>query len=93
MTRHVFTDDLGIVVQVIVGDLDADQVADFLRSYSVFFGATSVLKITDAEASVWIGGSYDSTSGVFSPPPPPEPEPEPIAEIVEETTNDDAPII
>jgi hypothetical protein len=90
MKRYAFISSEDTVVQVIVGALNAAQVERLLADYRILFGATSVLQITDAEASVWIGGSYDSTSGVFSPPPSPEPEPEPI---VEEPLNDDAPII
>lgn len=86
--RYVFLSSSNVVVQVIVGDLDANQVASFLATYRGFFGAESVVEITDEETAIWIGGSYDATSGEFSPPPSPEPE-----VIVEETMNDDAPII
>jgi hypothetical protein len=59
---------------------------------TVLFGAESIVAV-DADTAVWIGGSYDSESGTFTPPPAPEPEPEPIEEIeeiAEEPTNDAA---
>lgn len=88
--RYVFISESGVVVQVIAGNLDAAHVVAFLNHYRDAFGAASVFEVTDAEVAIWIGGPYDSTSGVFSPPPSPEPEAEPI---VEEPINDDAPII
>ena len=79
MTRYVFLNADGIVLQVIVGELNAQQQAQFLNDYSVLFGATQILAV-DGETSVWVGGTY--TEGVFMAPPQPEPvpEPEPIAE-------------
>lgn len=72
MTRYAFINADGIVVQVIVGNLTAQQQAQFLSDYSVLFGATQIVAV-DAEESVWIGGSY--TDGTFNEPPtPPEPE-------------------
>ena len=86
MTRYAFTNAYGIVVQVIVGNLNAQQQAQFLSDYSVIFGATQIVAV-DAETSVWIGGSY--TDGTFTPPPEPEPVPEvlpePLPEVVTET--------
>ena len=87
--RYVFTNAQGVVVNAIEGILTPDEKDRFLRDYRILFGATSVLEV-DSATMIWIGGSYDSTSGEFSPPPSPEPEPEPI---VEEPINDDAPII
>lgn len=84
----VFLNANDIVVQIIAGDLNDAQLGAFLRDYEIIFGAKKSVVVDDS-VSVWIGGSYDATSGEFSPPPSPEPEPE---EIVEETTNDDAPI-
>jgi hypothetical protein len=87
--KSVFIDAHKVVVQIIVGQLDSASVATFLKSYSSLFGAEECVMVDDS-VSVWIGGSYDPTSGEFSPPPSPEPEPEPI---VEEPINDDPPII
>jgi hypothetical protein len=90
MKRYAFMSAEGIVVQLIVGALDESKLGRLLKDYRTLFGAESAVGVEDEATSVWIGGSYDSTSGVFSPPPSPEPEPEPI---VEEPLNDDAPII
>jgi hypothetical protein len=87
--RTVFLNADLIVVNVIAGVLTEEARALFLRDYRIIFGAEECVMVDDS-VPVWIGGSYDSTSGVFSPPPSPEPEPEPI---VEEPINDDAPII
>ena len=73
MKRYAFTNSSGIVVQVISGALSAAQQAQFLRDYSVLFGAVAIIEVEDG-TSVWIGGTY--TDGVFAPPPQPEPEPE-----------------
>jgi len=67
MNRYAFINADGIVVQVIVGDLDAKQQEQFLSDYSQVFGATQIVAV-DGEASVWIGGSY--TDGTFNPPAP-----------------------
>jgi hypothetical protein len=86
MNRYAFINADGIVVQVIVGNLNAQQQAQFLSDYSVLFGATQIVAV-DAETSVWIGGSY--TDGTFTAPPEPEPVPEvlpePLPEVVTET--------
>ena len=86
MTRYAFINADGIVVQVIVGNLNAQQQAQFLSDYSVIFGATQIVAVGD-ETSVWIGGSY--TDGTFTAPPEPEPVPEvlpePLPEVVTET--------
>lgn len=87
MFIYAFTNENNEVVQAIKGSLNAEQQAIFLRDYEKLFGATSIIEV-DESVSVWIGGTYDPSSGVFTPPPSPEPEPE----IVEETMNDDAPI-
>lgn len=89
MNRVAFIDQSGIVRQLIVGDPTESDLLALLADYRVLFGATTFVVVA-SDVPVWIGGSYDSTSGVFSPPPTPEPEPEPI---VEEPINDDAPII
>ena len=86
MTRYAFINANGIVVQVIVGNLNAQQQAQFLSDYSVIFGAAAIVAVGD-ETSVWIGGSY--TDGTFTAPPEPEPVPEvlpePLPEVVTET--------
>lgn len=87
MKTTAFLDRDNRVVNLLVGELTQDERARFVELYQ-YLGAHSALSV-DAGVTVWIGGSYDSTSGVFSPPPSPEPEPEPI---VEEPINDDAPI-
>ena len=69
MNRYAFINADGIVVQVIVGDLNAQQQAQFLGDYSVIFGATQIFAV-DADTAVWIGGSY--TDGTFTAPPEPE---------------------
>jgi len=87
--RYAFINQDGVVVNVIEGVLSEYETSRLLADYRVLFGATSFV-IVAPDVPVWSGGSYDSTSGVFSPPPSREPEPEPI---VEEPINDDAPII
>ena len=86
MTRYAFINANGIVVQVIVGNLNAQQQAQFLSDYSAIFGATQIVAVGD-DTSVWIGGSY--TDGTFTAPPEPEPAPEvlpePLPEVVTET--------
>lgn len=81
MSRYAFINAERVVVQVIVGELDEIQRAQFLRDYSVLFRAEEVLAV-ESDAIVWIGGSYDSDSGTFTPPPTPEPEVV-VAEAVE----------
>ena len=71
--RFAFINADGVVVQLIVGDLNEDERAQFLRDYSVLFAAKEIVAV-GADVSVWIGGSYDSDSGAFAPPPTPEPE-------------------
>ena len=86
MTRYAFINADGIVVQVIVGNLNAQQQAQFLSDYSAIFGATQIVAVGD-DTSVWIGGSY--TDGTFTAPPEPEPVPEvlpePLPEVVTES--------
>ena len=70
--RYAFINADGIVVQVIVGALNAQQQQQFLRDYAALFGATQIVAVDD-DTSVWIGGSY--TDGTFTTPPTPtEPE-------------------
>ena len=71
---YAFINADGIVVQAITGSLDETQLARFLEDQRALFGAESFVIVGD-DRVVWIGGSYDSDSGVFSPPPSPEPEP------------------
>lgn len=88
MIRYAFVNADNVVVQIISALVLTEEEQDrFLRDYEIIFGARAIVRVDD-EVRVWIGGSYDATNGAFSPPPLPEPEPE----IVEETTNDDAPI-
>lgn len=77
MTRYAFIDANGIVVNVIVGELDAAAQARFLADYRTLFGAEHIVEV-DANTPVWIGGTY--TDGVFAEPPQPEPAPEPQPE-------------
>lgn len=76
MIRYAFLNSESIVVNVIEGALTAAQQAQFLRDYSVLFGAIAVVEVPDG-TPVWIGGSY--TDGIFQAPPVPEPQPEPEA--------------
>ena len=71
--HYAFLNQDSTVVNVIVGDLTAEQLGIFLDDYAKLFGATQVIAV-DAETAVWIGGSY--TGGEFTPPPAPEPLPE-----------------
>jgi hypothetical protein len=75
--RYAFLNQGSIVVNVIVGELTAEQLGIFLDDYAKLFGATQAIAV-DATTFVWIGGSY--THGVFAPPPAPEPLPEPLPE-------------
>jgi len=71
--NYAFINADGIVVQLIVGLLNAQEQAQFLRDYSQLFNAVAIIEV-DANVSVWIGGTYDATDQTFTPPPPPEPE-------------------
>ena len=83
MSLYAFVNGDGVVVQVISAlVLTDDEQQRLLRDYEIIFGARAIVRVDD-DVRVWIGGSYDATSGVFSPPPPP---------IIEEIVNDDAPI-
>jgi hypothetical protein len=75
--QYAFINAESIVVQLIVGQLDAGMQATFLGEYSKTFGAVAILEVP-ADTAVYIGGSY--TDGVFNPPPVPEPLPEPLPE-------------
>jgi hypothetical protein len=74
--RYAFINAENLVVNVISGALDQSQQAQFLRDYSVLFGAIAVVEVP-VGTPVWIGGSY--TDGIFQAPPVPEPQPEPEA--------------
>ena len=63
-----------VVVNLLAGIIPDDQDAAFMAHFARAYGVVSFIRITDETTAVWIGGSYDSTSGVFSPPPSPEPE-------------------
>ena len=73
--KYAFTNADSIVVQVITGALNPAQQAQFLRDYSVLFGAVAIVEV-EPDTKVWIGGAY--TDGVFAPPPQPEPLPETV---------------
>jgi hypothetical protein len=75
MMRYAFINADSIVVQVISGTLNPAQQAQFLRDYSVLFGAVAIVEV-EPDTKVWIGGAY--TDGVFAPPPQPEPLPETV---------------
>lgn len=74
MSRHAFMNAERVVVQVIVGELDESQRAQFLRDYFALFGATEIVAVESGVVAS-IGDSYNSDSGIFTPPPTPEPEP------------------
>jgi hypothetical protein len=95
LSRYVYFDAQGVIVNVIIGDFTLEEEALFFAQHRDSFGAAGFVQVgTDVRPI--IGGSYDATSGEFSPPPSPEPEPLVVdgtsEVIVEETTNDDAPI-
>jgi hypothetical protein len=75
--QYAFINADSIVVQLIVGQLDAAMQATFLGEYSKTFGAVAILEVP-ADTAVYIGGSY--TDGAFNPPPVPGPLPEPLPE-------------
>jgi len=75
--RFAFLNEIGVVVQVIRGDLTEQQVASFIQSYFPVYGAISAVQVAD-DRHIWIGGNY--TDGEFAPPPAPEPLPEPLPE-------------
>jgi hypothetical protein len=81
--QYAFINSESIVVQLIVGQLNAAMQATFLGEYSKTFGAVAILEVP-ADTAVYIGGSY--TDGEFLPPPAPEPEPvlEPLPEPLPE---------
>jgi hypothetical protein len=61
----VFVNASNVVVQIIVGELDANQQAVFLRDYAILFGATALVT---TDQSVWISGTYNPTDNTFNPP-------------------------
>jgi hypothetical protein len=84
--RYAFIDSNGIVVNLIVGALAPIEQQRLLADYRVLFGAVEIVAVDDG-VGVWIGGSYDASSGAFTPPPTPEPEPivvETPIEVIEE---------
>ena len=84
--RHAYLDASNLVVQIIAGGVDGSAHDSLLVVYANLFGATRCVRVED-DRPIWIGGSYDPDSGIFTPPPSPEPEP-----VVEEIVNGDAPI-
>ena len=73
--NYAFINAENIVTQVISGLLNAQQQEQFLRDYTVPFGAVAIIEVNES-TRVWIGGTYNPTDNTFTPPPPP-PEPEP----------------
>jgi hypothetical protein len=69
--RYAFISAESIVVQLIAGTLNEAQRQQFLRDYSVLFGAVAIVEV-ESDTMVWIGGIY--TDGQFQPPVQPEPE-------------------
>jgi hypothetical protein len=82
--RYAFLNQDNIVVNTIVGELTAQQQTDFLRDYSVLFGATQIVAVDDDSVAIWSGGTY--ADGQFLPPPQPEPAP-----VVIEGTSEELP--
>lgn len=73
LRKAVFISANRVVVNVLTGDID-DQTRDSLiAQYRIIYGAEECVMVDDS-VPVWIGGTYDPDSGVFSPPPSPEPE-------------------
>jgi len=63
--KYVFLNADGLVVQIIVGALDAAQEEQFLSDYGVLFGATRLVEI-DVTEPAWMDGTY--VDGSFLPP-------------------------
>lgn len=61
--RYAFINSDGIVVQVIIGTLDAAAQAQFLRDYAALFGAVAIIEVY-ADTPVWIGGTYADGSSI-----------------------------
>lgn len=74
--NYAFLNADSTVTQVISGLLNEQQQAQFLRDYAVPFQAVAVIEVAEA-VRVWIGGTYDATTGEFLPPPAPPSEPTP----------------
>ena len=70
--KYVFINSEAIVVNVVDGILSDYETSRLLADYSALFSATSFVVVAP-EVPAWIGGSYDSASGTFTPPPTPEP--------------------
>ena len=62
--KYAFINATNEVVQCVTGTLTPEQQTQFLREYSVLFGATAIVEVTD-DTTVCIGGQY--TDGVFLP--------------------------
>lgn len=71
--KTIFLNSENIIVQMISGLLDDQSKKAFLRDYGMIYHAVSILEVDDS-TRVWIGGTYDPSSGEFLPPPSPEPE-------------------
>ena len=59
------------VIQAVSGDLNAAQLAQLEHDYAGLFGAEFSIPVGE-DVTVWIDGTYDPDTGIFSPPPTPE---------------------
>ena len=97
--RLAFIGDENRVMNVIVATgMDEATKAIFIDEAHRAYGAVWAVEVEDDNVAIWIGGTYSNDEGFLPPPPAPQPEiiegtsEEIVAEIVEGTTNDDAPI-
>jgi hypothetical protein len=67
VSGFAFLDAEMVVVNVIGGELDEKQLAQFERDYAALFGAEFSVPVLE-NVAVWIGGKYDPETGEFSPP-------------------------
>lgn len=75
LSGYAFVNADSIVVQVIGGELNKQQLAQFESDYRVLFAAEFSVPIME-NVIAWIGGKYNPDTGEFSPPPQPKPLPE-----------------
>lgn len=66
--RYALVADAGLVVNIIVGDLNQDQEAAILAAQRGVNGAQQIIALGDTEPA-WIGGLY--ADGVFAAPEEP----------------------
>ena len=69
--NYAFIDGTGLVLNIIVGPIDAEQHQRFLDDQYAICGAVAMLEVPDG-ATAWIGGRYDSAEGFLPPEPPAE---------------------